>query len=63
MHIKSKYIQAVEDAIDFIQHNADGADDESDESETMETLRVLVNQMRISQHNKRVSYYLRKNGR
>lgn len=25
MHVKSKYITAISDSIDFIQHNVDGA--------------------------------------
>lgn len=33
MHVKSKYIQAVEDAIDFIQHNVDGVAEDQNESE------------------------------
>lgn len=63
MHVKSKYIQAVEGAIDFIQHNVDGADDEQNESETLKVLRELVNKMNESQHKRRVGYYVRKNGR
>lgn len=63
MHVKSKYIKAVEDAIDFIHHNVDGADDEQDETETLKVLRELADKMNESQHKKRVSYYVRKNGR
>lgn len=63
MHVKSKYIQAVEDAIDFIAHNVDGADDEQNESETLQTLRELVKRMSESQHKRRVRYYVAKNGR
>jgi len=60
MHVKSKYIQAVEDAIDFVQHNVDGADDGQNESETLKVLRELVNKMNQSQHKQRVNYYVRK---
>jgi len=63
MHVKSKYIQAVEDAIDFIHHNTDGAEDEHNESETLKNLRELVNKMGESQHKKLVRYYVSKNGR
>ena len=63
MHIKSKYIQAVEDAIDYIQHNVDGAEDEQNESETLINLRELVKKMGESQHKKLVRYYVFKNGR
>jgi hypothetical protein len=63
MHVKSKYIQAVEDAIDFMQHNVDGADDEQGETETIKILRELANKMNESQHKQRVRYYVRKNGR
>lgn len=42
MHVKSKYIQAVEDAIDFIQHNVDGVAEDQNESETLKNLRELV---------------------
>jgi hypothetical protein len=61
MHVKSKYIQAVEDAIDFIHHNVDGADHGQDEGETLKVLRELVNKMSESQHKRRVRYYVRKN--
>jgi len=60
MHVKSKYIQAVSDAIDFIQHNVDGADDEQNESETLKNLRELEKKMGESQHKKLVRYYLGK---
>jgi hypothetical protein len=63
MHIKSKYINAVEDAIDFIQHNIDGVSDEQNEKETLNVLRELVKKMQESQHKKLVSYFVRKNGR
>jgi hypothetical protein len=63
MHVKSKYIQAVEDAIDFIGHNTDGADDEQNESETLQILKELVKKMEESQHKRLVGYYVRKNGR
>jgi len=63
MHVKSKYIQAVEDAIDFIQHNVDGADDEQNESETLKNLREIVKKMEESRHKKLVRYYVSKNGR
>lgn len=63
MHVKSKYIQAVEDAIDFLHHNTDGAEEEQNESETLETLRELVKKMEESQHKRLVGYYVRKNGR
>jgi len=63
MHVKSKYIQAVEDAIDFIQHNVDGAEDEQNESETLINLRDLVKKMGESKHKKLVRYYVAKNGR
>jgi len=48
MYVKLKYIQAVEDAIDFIQHNVDGADDEQNESETLKNLREIVKKMEES---------------
>jgi len=63
MHVKSKYIQAVEDAIDFISHNIDGADDEQNESETLIALKELVKSMEESQHKKRVRYYVAKNSK
>jgi hypothetical protein len=63
MHVKTEYIQAVEDAIDFIQHNADGANEEQNESETLKVLRKLANKMNESQHKRRVGYYIRKNTR
>jgi len=63
MHVKSKYIKAVEDAIDFIHHNVDGADDDQNEQETLEVLRELVKKMEESQHKRLVGYFVRKNGR
>jgi hypothetical protein len=41
MHVKPKYIKAVEDAIDFIHHNVDGADEQQNEDETLQILREL----------------------
>ena len=63
MYVKLKYIQAVEDAIDFIQHNVDGADDEQNESETLKNLREIVKKMEESRHKKLVRYYVAKNGK
>ena len=60
MHIKSKYIQAVEDAIDFIQHNVDGAEDEHNETETLKVLRELAKKMNETKHKQLVNYYVRK---
>jgi hypothetical protein len=60
MHVKSKYIQAIEDAIDFIQHNVDGADSEQNEYETLIILRELVKKMEESQHKRLVNYFIRK---
>ena len=60
MHIKSKYIQAIENAIDFISHNADGASDEQSERETISILREISAKMKVSQHKKRVNYYVSK---
>ncbi len=60
MHVKIKYIQAVEDAIDFIQHNVDGADEAQNESETLTILRELIFKMEESNHRRLVNYYLSK---
>ena len=60
MHIKSKYITAISDSIDFIQHNVDGANEEGNENETLTVLNEILNQMKKSQHKKWVSYYVRK---
>lgn len=63
MHVKSKYIQAVEDAIAFIQHNVDGVAEDQNESETLKNLRELVKKMEESHHKRLVSYFVRKNFR
>lgn len=60
MHVKSKYITAISDSIDFIQHNVDGASEEQNESETLTVLNEILKQMQKSQHKKRVNYYVRK---
>jgi len=60
MHIKSKYITAISDSIDFIQHNVDGANDEQNENETLKVLNEILDQMKKSQHKKWVNYYVNK---
>lgn len=60
MHVKEKYIDAVNNAIDFISTNVDGADEEHQEKETLKSLRELFQSMIKSQHKKRVSYYVNK---
>lgn len=60
MHVKSKYITAISDSIDFIQHNVDGASEEQNENETLKVLNEILKQMEKSQHKRLVSYYVRK---
>jgi hypothetical protein len=60
MHIKTKYINAIIDAIDFISTNVDGADEENSEQELLSTLHECKNKMREDQHKRRVNYYLNK---
>lgn len=60
MHIKSKYINAVHSAIDFIENRVDGADDGQQEDEMLDILRELRNVMQKNQHQRRVKYFLRK---
>ena len=43
MHVKSKYITAISDSIDFIQHNVDGAHEEQSENETLTVLYEILN--------------------
>lgn len=61
MHVKTKYIEAIHSAIDFIEENVDGADDENTENELRGTLNELLKAMEESQHKKLVNYYVRKN--
>lgn len=60
MHVKTKYIDAVHLAIDFIENAVDGADEDKQEQETLSVLRELREQMKASQHKGRVNYYLNK---
>lgn len=60
MHVKSKYITAISDSIDFIQHNVDGANEEQSENETLTVLNEILNKMKKSQHKKWVNYYVNK---
>lgn len=63
MHIKTKYIEAVHAAIDFIETNIDGADDDKQEQEMLEALRELRKSMQESKYKELVRYYVRKNSR
>ena len=60
MHVKSKYIDAIHAAIDFIETNIDGADENNQEKEMLETLRELREKMNKSKHKSLVRYYVRK---
>lgn len=46
MSKKEKYIEALEDAIDFITHNVDGAAPEHQERETLKTLREMSRRLK-----------------
>jgi len=60
MHVKSKYITAISDSIDFIHHNVDGASEEQNENETLKVLNEILKQMEKSQYKRLVGYYVRK---
>ncbi len=60
MHVKAEYIDTVLDAIDFISRNTESADKENDQAELKSALHEIVDAMRKSRHQKRVSYYVSK---
>ncbi len=60
MHVKSKYIDAVHSAIDFIENRVDGADEGHTEDEMLDALRQLRSSIQKSQHIRRVKYFVRK---
>jgi len=60
MHIKDKYINAIDAALDFIEANVDGADEENNEIETRQALAELASAMRADREKKKVRYYVRR---
>ncbi len=60
MYIKSEYIPAINDALDFIENNTDGASTEHQEIEVKRILKEIRDRMEKARYKQYLKYYIRK---
>lgn len=60
MYINKKQIDAINDAIDFIEANTDGADEENNQSDVMNTLHEMLTVAKKERFDRLVKYYVKK---